>query len=249
MGKLSKTWVQIPPSPPGNFFEFDIFIYMSNLIKSKKVHFIYRTTNLRNGKFYIGMHSTNNLKDGYLGSGSNLRKSIRKYGAENFELEIMEWCENREVLAKREKEIITEEYLNDKNCYNIKPGGLGGFNNTQHQFKCSQAAGLIHGKKMKNDEEYRTNHTRKISEANKRRYLRGDLKTWKDTYDWTGKSHRPETIEKMKNSKKGHGVGATNSQYGTKWITNGINNKKIKKEEKVPEGWKYGYGKNLQYQK
>ena len=45
----------------------------------------------------------------------------------------------------------------------------------------------------------------------------------------------------MKNSKKGHGVGATNSQYGTKWITNGINNKKIKKEEKLPEGWKYGY--------
>lgn len=189
------------------------------------------------------MHSTSNLKDGYLGSGTSLRYAIRKYGIENFKLEIIEWCENRESLIIREKKIITEEFLNDSNCYNLKPGGTGGFNNKEHQIKCSQAAGLKHGKKMKNDEEYRTNYSKKISEANKRRYLRGDLKTWKDVYDWTGKSHRPETIEKIKNSKKNQGVGETNSQYGTRWITDGINNRKIKKEEILPSGWKYGYSK------
>jgi hypothetical protein len=53
---------------------------MSNSIKSKKFHFIYKTTNLLNNKFYIGMHSTSNLKDGYLGSGTHLRYAIRKYG-------------------------------------------------------------------------------------------------------------------------------------------------------------------------
>jgi hypothetical protein len=53
----------------------------------------------------------------------------------------------------------------------------------------------------------------------------------------------------MKQVKKGHGLGEKNSQYGTKWITNGINNKKMKKEEKLPEGWKDGYVKNLPYQK
>ena len=34
--------------------------------------------------------------------------------------------------------------------------------------------------------------------------------------------------------------GKLNSQYGTMWITNGKKNKKIKKEEKIPEGWTKG---------
>ena len=102
---------------------------MANLIKLKKFHFIYKTTNILNNKFYIGMHSTTNLKDGYVGSGTHLRHAIRKYGVANFKFEIIEWCDNRENLIQREKEIITEEYINDANCYNMKPGGSGGFNN------------------------------------------------------------------------------------------------------------------------
>ena len=46
--------------------------------KEKKYHFIYKTTNLLSGKYYIGMHSTDNLDDGYLGSGYRLRLAIKK---------------------------------------------------------------------------------------------------------------------------------------------------------------------------
>ena len=179
------------------------------------------------------MHSTNNLKDGYLGSGSNLRKSIRKHGPENFKLEILEWCDNREILAKREKEIITEEFLNDKNCYNIKPGGFGGFNNIEHQLKCSKAAGLLHGYRLANDIEYKKSYSKKISEANKRRYERGDIKPINESYNWEGKKHKPETIEKMRNAKKNYNI-------GTKWINDGKINKQLKKGETLPEGWTYG---------
>ena len=57
---------------------------MSNKVK---YHFLYKTTNLINGKYYYGMHSTYKLNDGYLGSGKILRYSIRKYGKENFSIE------------------------------------------------------------------------------------------------------------------------------------------------------------------
>ena len=68
--------------------------------KEKKYHFIYKTTNLLSGKYYIGMHSTDNLGDGYLGSGKRLRYSINKYGEENHNREILEFVDSRKELKK-----------------------------------------------------------------------------------------------------------------------------------------------------
>ena len=50
--------------------------------KEKKYHYIYKTTCSLTKRYYYGMHSTNNLNDGYLGSGSELSKSIKRYGRE-----------------------------------------------------------------------------------------------------------------------------------------------------------------------
>lgn len=61
---------------------------------------IYKTTNLVNGKQYIGRDSRN--RNGYLGSGSLLKKAMRKYGKENFKKEILEVCSSHEELIERE---------------------------------------------------------------------------------------------------------------------------------------------------
>ena len=48
-----------------------------------KYYYVYLTTNLINGKKYIGQHY-GELDDYYLGSGSILKKAILKYGRKNF---------------------------------------------------------------------------------------------------------------------------------------------------------------------
>ena len=82
------------------------------MLKNKiKYHFLYKTTNLINNKYYYGMHSTYKLDDGYLGSGKILRYSIRKYGKENFVIEIIEFYSSREELVEAEIKLITEAEL------------------------------------------------------------------------------------------------------------------------------------------
>jgi len=93
--------------------------------KAKKYHYIYKTTNLLNGRYYYGMHSTNNLDDNYLGSGTYLRRSIKKYGKENFNREIIEFCKTRRELKSRETEIVTLQEVANRNCYNAARGGMG----------------------------------------------------------------------------------------------------------------------------
>ena len=84
---------------------------------------IYKTTNLINGKFYVGKNSTNNPE--YLGSGLLLIRAIKKYGKENFNKEILEHCESLSELDEREKYWI--KILNaQEEGYNIAEGGSGG---------------------------------------------------------------------------------------------------------------------------
>jgi hypothetical protein len=97
----------------------------------KKYHYIYKTTCNLNGKYYIGMHSTSDLEDGYMGSGKRLRYSIRKHGVENHTKEIIEYLEDRDSLAKREAEIVNKELINDPLCMNLKCGGFGGSSNEE----------------------------------------------------------------------------------------------------------------------
>ena len=212
----------------------------------RKYHIIYKTTCLITKRFYIGMHSTDNLEDGYLGSGKRLWYSLKKHGRENHVCEVLEFLPNRKDLASREKEIVNEELLEKDLCMNLKLGGEGGlgFISEEQQITRSSAGGkaaVIVLKELRKNPEWKENLRISMSDGIKKAIEEGRF----TPPDWNGKKHSEETILKMKESKIGHGVGSTNSQFGKCWITNGIESKKIMKGDQIPEGWKLGRKINI----
>jgi group I intron endonuclease len=203
--------------------------------KIYQYYYIYKTTNLINGKYYYGMHSTDNLSDGYLGSGTKLKRSINKHGKENFKTEILEFLPNKIELIKREKEIINENVLNDPNSMNLQPGGGGGLSGEEHKKKFVSAGGKATKHLLK---KYREDHL--FNMKNNPEYREKFLDKMRGNTNWLGKTHKEETKRKMSLSKQGMYDGEKNSQYGTCWITNGIVSDKIKKGDLIPEGWKLG---------
>ena len=91
----------------------------------KKYHYIYKTTNKLNEKFYVGMHSTDDLDDGYVGSGKYLWRSIRKHGKENFVVEKLEFFDSREALIKGEVDFVDKTFISNPLCMNLRTGGSG----------------------------------------------------------------------------------------------------------------------------
>lgn len=102
-------------------------------------HFVYVVTNQVNGKYYKGKHPTNNLDDGYLGSGRAIKRAIKKYGKENFKREIVKMCTTEEEAYAFEKSFITRDDVESMNCYNTVYGGVGGPPNEDLKNKLSDS--------------------------------------------------------------------------------------------------------------
>jgi hypothetical protein len=154
---------------------------MKNII-IYKYHYLYKTINLISNRYYIGVHETNDLNDGYLGSGLALGRAIKKYGTENFENEILEFFNSSEEAYKKEEKIVNKDFVKDKMTYNLKEGGKGGWNyvNSKEYWDLNREK---RSKKLKethrnNPEiainigikvsEYAKNNPEKIKESNKK---------------------------------------------------------------------------------
>lgn len=99
----------------------------------RQFHFVYVTTCMVTCNYYIGLHSTDNLLDGYIGSGQRLWHSIKKHGKEFHKCEILEMFNSRKEAVDYEKFIVTWELIQqDKTCMNLAPGGEGGDKISNH---------------------------------------------------------------------------------------------------------------------
>lgn len=89
--------------------------------------YVYKTTNLINGKIYIGQKASEIFIESYKGSGIILIKALDKYGEENFKVEILEECNSKDELDLVEKKWIKILKATDDSIgYNIAEGGQGG---------------------------------------------------------------------------------------------------------------------------
>jgi len=185
------------------------------------------------------MHSTDNLDDGYLGSGKRLRYSINKYGAQNHKREIIEFLPDRKSLIEKEIEIVNLNEIAKKDCMNLMVGGHGGRGFTVEQQKKNAKKSNKKQRKLHKDKEWVKRKGNRVSIGLKKAYAEG-RKEKKIDYDWNGRKHQEETKEKIGKANSVNHLGEQNSQFGTQWITNESTNKKIKKNDLIPDGWKLG---------
>jgi len=217
--------------------------------------YIYETTNLVNGKKYIGQKKSNKFTN-YLGSGKIICQAIKKYGKENFEVKLIEECISQEHL--NEKEIYWIDFYNaveNKKYYNISFGGSSPMKYRKHteEHKQKISEGLkksnhpLHGshhseetkKKMSNSWNYEKHFNDEI-----RKKRSNSLSGEKNPF--YGKCHSEETKKKMSKKKNiSEETKLKRLEYlkNRKLINNGLLNKYIMKEEidiYLNNGWFIG---------
>lgn len=228
-----------------------------------RVGFIYKTTNLINGKIYIGQH-IGKVFDSYLGSGSYFLNAVKKYGKENFKREILRYCYSQHELDIWEMVMIRKYNATDKNIgYNILPGTANEFGSgspaklPRVRKKMSEAMSKrlesgwrpLHYLKEKDYEE----HSKFMKEYYKTHEPWNKGKKMDDItkHPMYGKHHSEESRKKMKEhhadfsgkNNPMYGVrlmGKDNPAFGKMWITNGVDNLYIKKDEPIPQGYYKG---------
>ena len=116
-----------------------------------RFHYFYKIVNNINQKYYYGIHTTDDIFDGYSGSGILLKQVYKKYGRENCTKYILGFFEDRKSLLDYEKYIVNYEVLENTDCYNIILGGGG-------TYECMTPVVTLDGKNIIiSKEEYKNN--------------------------------------------------------------------------------------------
>ena len=196
-------------------------------------YIIYKTTNVISKKYYIGCHQTDNLDDGYLGSGKHLKRAIKKYGIENFTFEILHILPTKEEMFQLERELVNESVVKDPLSYNLKIGGSGGNPGIVGAF-----TGKTHSVESKEKQRF-ASLNQKTSDEKRQKLSKNN---WSKKDPVIFRKHvreinlgKPKTLEQRKKQSE--------SQIGKKLVNNGIISKWASKDEienLLTQGWSLG---------
>jgi hypothetical protein len=210
--------------------------------------------NLLNGKFYIGAHKTTDLNDGYLGSGTYIRRAVAKHGIVSFQKNVLFYTNSEEEMWNKEEEVILA-HKKDPLCMNVRASARGGFDYINNS-GLNGARALTESGERKSDVSnklrYRTDEKYRLRMNEVRRKVlvrlnsdpdfceRRDKRVAKASKVWTGQKHRPDSCQKMSESHKGE----KNHFSGRKWMHHSTyGSKPVRKEDieqHIRDGWKFG---------
>ena len=181
--------------------------------------YVYKTTNLVNGKIYVGQKKSDKFIPTYFGSGTLIRRALKKYGESNFDVCIIEKCYSRDELNKKEiywiKELKSQYGFGIG--YNITPGGEFGDTFTHLPEEEKEKKRELHRKnnilpewteerKKRHRERYSGKNNsfygKKHNEETRRRLSEIASKNTGEKHPFYGKKHSPEAIEKQRKSAK-----------------------------------------------
>jgi len=162
--------------------------------------FIYITTNMINGKKYIGQKMFRIQWQSYLGSGAYFLRAVKKYGKENFSREIIAIAHSKEELDKLEIEFIkNHNAVDNEDYYNLVDGG-GTTAGHHHSEETKRKIGETKKGNTYNLGKHATDdHKQKISEAHKGRIWSEESKQ-KLSKAHKGKPKSEEAKQKMSES-------------------------------------------------
>ena len=193
--------------------------------------YVYETENLINHKKYIGKKASSVFVPEYHGSGTVLQEAIAKYGENNFETRILEWCDSLEQLNDRERYYIEINDAVHSSCYyNIAKGGDGG----------NTTLGWTEDRR----EEFR----HKMSSVSKGRIAitrEGKLKyvSQKDVHKYIEEGWQTSGLSRSLDSRKK----TAEKLQGTRFVTDGVNNLRVDLDDTVrinslfDQGYRFGF--------
>lgn len=175
-----------------------------------------------------------------MGSGTAIVRAIKKYGTDNFKKEILEYCDSYEDAFAKEGVLVTPDFLLRSDVYNLKCGGIGGWNHINNV-----------------PVEERTNVKSIRQQIASGELIAGGSTHWIDSgrlkVQTTARLNQPSatikalSLESRQKRKEtfaqiGHSRGEKNSQFGKIWISNILTKEvsRITINDIIPEGWVRG---------
>lgn len=217
--------------------------------------YIYKITNLVNGKCYVGQHKYcgyPNIDSSYHGSGRLIKQAFKKYGRDNFKEEILEWVKTKPEANKREKELTYEHNaLREQNGYVLKAGSenyteisdelLKLYNSEEWtQAISKRMKGNSNGKGAVRTEEYKKACSERMIGNKRGKGLKGYKRSEEE------KQRLSNTMKRL--IKSGNWDNFLYSQKGKhageSWYTNGVTNIRAKT---CPKGFRKGMSQKNVY--
>jgi len=210
-------------------------------ITPTKYNYLYVIISKSTGQFYYGIHSTNNLNDGYMGTGKRVLRSLKKHGRQNHTKIIIEFFNTREEASAAEEKLVTVELLKNPLCMNLQTGGdtdISFSEETLLKLKKSDAqraaiSEMRKGKATFVTKEQREQHSKKVSGAG------NGMFGVSRPADWCEEQSKRQSERYA--SGKHHFVNQPSAVKGRKWFHNPDTGETKMLKEPL-DGWKPGRG-------